>query len=205
MQLEPERLVKILEVLRELPAPNYRCVWIPRSQSPNHPHTALVSSASRPPSLRLTPGPDASFLQDPGVPHATSGAHGLIQCSDQHARPQPGHRVGPQPAEVGTTAGGIRAEPPEATPGMGVAVRGTGEGCGGLAHPREKQEVSEVHRVGWGSPTGHKAFVSSYTVLLSSGIGTGSVLAECLLSKHVTVSRRTGLRISACQADSEKS
>lgn len=37
VQLEPERLVKILEVLRELPVPNYRCVGFPCSQSPNHP------------------------------------------------------------------------------------------------------------------------------------------------------------------------
>lgn len=29
VQLEPERLVKILEVLQELPAPNYRCVRFP--------------------------------------------------------------------------------------------------------------------------------------------------------------------------------
>lgn len=83
--------------------------------------------------------------------------------------------------------------------------RCTGEGCGGLVGPREKQEGSEVHRVGWGSPTGHKAFVSSYTVSLSSGIGTGRVLVECLLSKHLTVSWRTGLQISVCRANSEKS
>lgn len=38
VQLEPERLVKILEVLRELPVPNYRCVrpgaLSPSSQAP---------------------------------------------------------------------------------------------------------------------------------------------------------------------------
>lgn len=28
VQLEPQRLVKILEVLQELPAPNYRCVGL---------------------------------------------------------------------------------------------------------------------------------------------------------------------------------
>lgn len=40
MQLEPERLIKILEVLQELPAPNYRCVGLhplySRDTAPSH-------------------------------------------------------------------------------------------------------------------------------------------------------------------------
>lgn len=39
MQLEPERLVKILEVLRELPVPNYRCVGLLPTQSPDSSHS----------------------------------------------------------------------------------------------------------------------------------------------------------------------
>lgn len=41
MQLEPERLIKILEVLGELPLPNYRCVGPLRSQSADSPHATL--------------------------------------------------------------------------------------------------------------------------------------------------------------------
>lgn len=52
MQLEPERLVKILEVLRELPVPNYRCAG-------SSPRPALLPhSAVLPPSLdRSLPAP----------------------------------------------------------------------------------------------------------------------------------------------------
>lgn len=42
MQLEPERLVKILEVLRELPVPNYRCAPCSKSQPPTHSPGALT-------------------------------------------------------------------------------------------------------------------------------------------------------------------
>lgn len=59
MQLEPERLVKILEVLRELPVPNYRCVGrLPTSPQSWLPHTTQAPS---------TWGLDMSFLsQHPG-------------------------------------------------------------------------------------------------------------------------------------------
>lgn len=46
MQLEPERLVKILEVLRELPVANYRCVEPLPTQSLN---SALSAQALSPP------------------------------------------------------------------------------------------------------------------------------------------------------------
>lgn len=62
MQLEPERLVKILEVLRELPVPNYRCVRPPTPS--RRPHTAQVccppGAGSQAPALLLpcvTPAP----------------------------------------------------------------------------------------------------------------------------------------------------
>lgn len=45
MQLEPERLVKILEVLRELPVPNYRCVGPLPTQSPDSPRSAQALCA----------------------------------------------------------------------------------------------------------------------------------------------------------------
>lgn len=38
--------------------------------------------------------------QDPGVPAEALGPHGETQCQHQHARPQPGHRLGTQPATV---------------------------------------------------------------------------------------------------------
>lgn len=50
MQLEPERLVKILDVLQELPAPNYRCVGF-------HP----LYSRDTPPRPSLRPQPCLSL------------------------------------------------------------------------------------------------------------------------------------------------
>lgn len=41
MQLEPERLIKILDVLQELPAPNYRCVGFCPLYSRDTPAPAL--------------------------------------------------------------------------------------------------------------------------------------------------------------------
>lgn len=44
MQLEPERLIKILDVLQELPAPNYRCVGFRPLYSRDTPAPALPTA-----------------------------------------------------------------------------------------------------------------------------------------------------------------
>lgn len=159
MQLEPERLVKILEVLRELPVPNYRCVGPspPAAQTlpPPGALTGPFSSGSQAPALLLPrvtlsdPCPMAPFLQDPGIPDAPLGAHGLVQRTDQHARPQPGHRLGPQPAEVR-----VRSGPPESGPGGGsgrsVAVWVPWKGRGGEGR---ETGASGLYHVEWAHPS----------------------------------------------------
>lgn len=41
-----------------------------------------------------------SYSQDSGIPAEAPGPHGKTQCQHQHACPQPGHRLGTQPATV---------------------------------------------------------------------------------------------------------
>lgn len=57
VQLEPERLVKILEVLRELPVPNYRYAGPPHQPRPPTaqapPPPGAFSSSSQAPALLL--------------------------------------------------------------------------------------------------------------------------------------------------------
>lgn len=89
MQLEPERLVKILEVLQELPVPNYRCVRLHLLHSRDVPSPYLWPKPCLSfPTFKSQPKPCSeyilddlflpSFLQDAGVPYAPLGPHGLI-------------------------------------------------------------------------------------------------------------------------------
>lgn len=57
VQLEPERLVKILDVLQELPAPNYRCVGFHPLYSRDTPAPALPMAPALPvaPALLVSP------------------------------------------------------------------------------------------------------------------------------------------------------
>lgn len=95
-----------------------------------------------------------SYPQDPGVSAEALSPHGETQCQHQHACPQPGHRLGPQPAEVRVSRG-----PPEPGPGGGsgrdaavrVPWRGRG-GEGGSHGARGETRGSGLHQVGRAHP-----------------------------------------------------
>lgn len=64
--------------------------------------------------MPLSPTCPPAPRQDPRVPDAAPAAHGLAQQPHQHARPQPGHRLGPQPAAVSAGEGTAGTAPPPA-------------------------------------------------------------------------------------------
>uniref|UniRef100_A0A7N4PV86 Rho GTPase activating protein 33 n=1 Tax=Sarcophilus harrisii TaxID=9305 RepID=A0A7N4PV86_SARHA len=70
-------------------------------------HVCARGGGAAGPGSRCHPAAAPASLPDPGVPAAPPLPHGPAQRQHQHARPQPGHRVGPQPAPVdGAGVGG---------------------------------------------------------------------------------------------------
>lgn len=129
IQMEEARLVKIKEVLKELPAPHYR-YWGGPSPPSLCPQTLL-------PALRCPHTP-----QDPGVPDEAPPAHGILQQPDQHARQEPRHRLGPQPAAV---SWGGRGNGPGFVGGCGAVWGGAGQGAG----PRPRGRSKDIEATGF--------------------------------------------------------
>uniref|UniRef100_A0A8C3CTQ5 Rho GTPase activating protein 30 n=1 Tax=Cairina moschata TaxID=8855 RepID=A0A8C3CTQ5_CAIMO len=127
--MEEARLVKIKEVLKELPAPHYR-YWGGPSPPSLCPQTLL-------PALRCPHTP-----QDPGVPDEAPPAHGILQQPDQHARQEPRHRLGPQPAAV---SWGGRGNGPGFVGGCGAVWGGAGQGAG----PRPRGRSKDIEATGF--------------------------------------------------------